>query len=199
MWTIFFHRLFGPVEPAISEFLQVPYPTAAGLPELEAAIDTKVDELIKARFGGVAHARTPSVGQLVVQFAHKSPGKPRKRTGWFAHVILDAPEKPVLWELWLINVKCLPLTHRELLPELAVLPGMNNAERLLHLSMLSFEANVLEIVALADTHKEHIPPIMTLDVAPFPYEIVVGDEWGGKRPPAADDESWMHYIKKLVE
>lgn len=192
VWTIFFSRLFGPITPVTNEFMDVAYPMAADLPDLDALIDTRIDELIKRDFA--ASTTQPRVGQLVVQFFDATTTKTKKKSGWFGHVTeirsLDQP-----WESWVINVNCLPIGS-----ELPV-PGdqlLNPAERTLQLSLQSFEKALAEVMDLVDQHRSHIPPIVTLDVLPFPYEIRIDPE-EVHQPPPADDESWATYIKKLLE
>ncbi|KAM9931881.1 hypothetical protein OXX80_008474 [Metschnikowia pulcherrima] len=194
LWTIFFHRLFGPVVPVTNEFLEIPYPMVVGVPDIDSAIDERIDQLIKRDFSSATHNAEPSVGQIVVSFAQKAT-KSKKKSGWFGHV-KEEPASTV-WETWTINVNCLPLSYSEHQPS-GLTNAVNPAERLLRLSALSFEATLNEILNLANTHKDHIPPIMTLDVCPFPYEITV-DPQSAANPPAADDETWAQYIKKLME
>lgn len=191
MWTIFFHRLFGPITPVTNEFMDIAYPLAANSADLDSLIDLKIDELIKKNFGPTANSTEPRVGLLTVQFLDGN-SKSKKRSGWFGHVANEPPDQ--VWESWTINVNCLPMNSAELIPGDQ---SLNPAERLLQLLLLSFENALVEVMDLADQHKHHIPPIMTLDVLPFPYEIKVDPEL--KQPPAADDESWGHYIKKIID
>lgn len=46
---------------------------------------------------------------------------------------------------------------------------------------------VMKIITSVNTHKEHIPPILTTETNPFPYSITVnqnnnggGGGWGGR-------------------
>lgn len=199
IWTILFHRLFGPIVPATNEFLDVPYPLVSGMPQIDVAIDSKIDQFIKTTFSPALTAELPAVGQILINFSQKVPPKSKKRSGWFGYARDDSPNASYCWESWVINVNCLPFNYRDTPPMQSSLGTMNNAERLLRLSALSFEDTVNEILSLADTHKDHIPAILTIDVAPFPYEIVVDQTRTSKRPPAADDETWTQYIKKLMD
>lgn len=199
LWTIFFHRLFGPVIPVTNEFLEVPYPMVTGAPDIDSKIDSKVDELIKLRFSLPSHSSEPSVGQIVVLFSQKVAAKSKKRSGWFGHVKEEPPASTACWESWTINVNCLPLLYQEHQQPSSAGNTVNPGETLLRLSALSFESTVSEIMELADKHKDHIPPIMTLDVCPFPFDIATDPLSAAKLPPAADDETWAQYIKKLME
>lgn len=179
--------------PITTEFMDIAYPMAANLPDLDSLIDTKIDELIRKDFGGPSVTQ-PRVGVLLVQFLDGN-GKSKKKSSWFGHVTEDKPLTP--WESWTLNVMCLPLGDVDL-------PGpgdqaLNPAERLLQLSLLSFESALAEVMDLVDHHKHHIPPIMTLDVLPFPYEITIDPKREGTQQLTAEDESWGHYIKKIID
>lgn len=167
---------------------------AEGLPDLDSLIDQKIDRLVKKDF---LSAEDSSIGQLVIAFLHKELAK-KKKVGWFGHAKEDGLSVSARWETWIINVNCLPKSPE--IPRLAgPLPSnvMNTAEQLLHLSALSFEDNLNEILTLVDRHKGHIPPIMTLDVSPFPYEIEIDPSTTTKKAP--DDDTWAQYIKKLLD
>lgn len=191
MWTIFFHRLFGPVTPITTEFMDIAYPMAANLPDLDSLIDTKIDQLIRKDFGA---GDGPREGQLMIQFLDGNGEKSKKKSSWFGHLTEEKPLAP--WESWAINVTCLPLSGVDL-----PAPGdqaVNRAERLLQLALLSFENALAEVIHLVDHNKHHIPPIMTLEVLPFPYEISIGPS-DTSRPQVTEDESWGHYIKKIID
>lgn len=168
--------------------MDVPYPMALGLPDLDSLIDHRIDQLIRKDFSS-SSTSGPSAGQLAIVFLDKD-GK-KKKLGWFGSK--DDDPHASKWESWFINVNCLPLSSAN---AVSGDDNLNKAERLLQLSIASFEENLLEIMTLVDKSKDHIPPIMTLDVSPFPYEIVV-DPKG--QPPAADDETWSQYIKKIMD
>lgn len=176
--------------------MDVAYPMAANLADLDSLIDVRIEELIKKDFGAGASSTLPRVGQLVIQFLDSNATKAKKKSGWFGHVTEDET-RPRVWETWVVNVNCLPLGASD-----QVVPGdqtVNPAERVLQLSLLSFESALNEVTDLVDSHKAHIPPIMTLDVLPFPYEIKIDPRAEVGRPPPADDESWGHYIKKIID
>lgn len=174
--------------------MDIAYPMAANLPDLDSLIDTKIDQLIRNKFAGVS-GDGPRRGKLVVQFLDGNGGKSKKKSGWFGQVTEDKARSP--WETWTINISCLPLSGVEL-----ATPGdqaVNPAERLLQLALLSFESALAEVIDLVDHNKQHIPPIMTLDVLPFPYEITIDPTSDDPRAQEIDDESWGHYIKKIID
>lgn len=168
-----FNRLFGPVTPITNELMDIPYPMAAECPDVDSLIDHKIDLLIKQCFTSSHHPPIPTYGQVIVLFAHKDPSRTKKKSGWFGHVKELASEDMQIWEKWILNVNCLPISGET--GDISEGDGiMNNAERLLHLSAASFESNLLRILDIVDKHRSHVPPILTLDVAPFPYEITIG-------------------------
>lgn len=194
LWTILFNRLFGPVTPITNELMDIPYPMAAECPDIDSLIDHQIDLLIKQCFTSTQHPPTHTFGQVVVLFSHQDQLKTKKKTGWFGNVKEQASEDMVVWEKWTININCLPITgDRGNLPEGDGV--MNNAERLLQLSAASFESNLLRILEIVDKHKSHVPPIVTLEVAPFPYTIAVTPS---AKPPS-EDETWGHLIKKMMD
>lgn len=188
MWTIFFHRLFGPITPTTHEFLDITYPMVADQPELDATIDQNIDHLIKKYLG---HQSAPLEGVLLVQFLDENQAKAKKKSGWFGQ-ITDGRNDLVPWETWRIFVQCAPLASPEHLASLT-----DNTKAFLRPSLASFEQCLEQITSYVDRHKDHIPPIMTLDVAPFPYKMEVLANAQGAR--TGEDESWSHYIKKMMD
>lgn len=142
--TIFFHRLLGPITPASASFLGVSYPYV-DLPLLDDEIDNKISQLLDKLDLDNHHRAT-----LEVHFQTRE----KKRGGWFKS---DADEVK-LWEVWTIDVTCTP----------GVAGGANtDAIR------TSFEEGVIKVITTCDAHKDHIPPISTMDTSPFPYAIMV--------------------------
>lgn len=188
-WTIFFHRLFGPITPTTNEFLDVVYPMAADQPELDAEINRKVDQLIKKHLVTLSQAQT-LVGVLAILFMDENHAKAKKKSGWFGH-ITEGKQESYAWESWVILVECTPFSSPEHLG--------SNVNSMFTPSIASFEENIEAITSLVDRHKDHIPPIMTLDVAPFPYKIEVLPTAPSEHKNSGEDESWSHYIKKMID
>lgn len=189
LWTIFFHRLFGPITPITNEFLDVVYPVAADQPGLDSAIDQKVDELIKTRLTALPPTESLE-GTILILFMDENHAKAKKKSGWFGH-ITEGRQASLAWETWIILVRCSSPVNQEHLG--------SNVEAIYKPSIASFEENIAIITSLVDLHKEHIPPIMTLDVAPFPYKIEIPLNIAGVHKVAGEDESWSHYIKKMID
>lgn len=182
--------------PVINELMDISYPMAADCPEIDSIIDHRIDQLIKQCFTSAQHPPTPTVGQVIVLFSYKDPSKTKKKSGWFGHVKEQASDDLPMWEKWIVNVNCLPVSGdaRNLSDGNGL---MNNAERLLHLSAASFESNLFRILDVVDKHKNHIPPILNLDVAPFPFTISISSP--NTPVNASEDETWGHYIKKIID
>lgn len=177
IWTIFFHRLFGPITPATSDFFSITYPTAANLPDVDTLIDERIADAIRQYFDRNGPQETPS-GRIVVQFFDKRTSKSKKKTGWFGQ---GKPDDTLdLWELWVLNVACV-----------AEGPLDDHA-----LSVASFKHNLGRIIEIADSHKDHIPPITSLESLPFPYAIDVDKPL---EYTTAQDEGWGRYIKRMMD
>lgn len=172
--------------------MDVTYPVASDMPDLDTEMDQKVDLVVKS-FDRSRHNRNQTA-QVLVRFLPSTNPKQRKKTGWFGHSREEEGEK-VPWESWRINVRCFEISSEEHIAGVNQ-DVVNSAERLLHLSVLSFEDVLREIYSIVDKHQDHIPPIMTLDVAPFPHDISVNAD---REAPAPSDESWGQYIKKIME
>lgn len=167
-------------------------------------IDEKVDQLLRKYFHpsasseqqqqevspyglvssnpGIYEDRNVKWGHVKIRFFDKQVTKSKKKTGWFGQGKNDDTEDTKLWETWIINIKCLPLD--------------NQFESPMKVSAHSFEETLLKIITIADTNKEHIPPITSLDTSPFPYTIDVEQELEAAND---DDASWGTYIKKILD
>ncbi|EGW32264.1 uncharacterized protein SPAPADRAFT_138327 [Spathaspora passalidarum NRRL Y-27907] len=211
MWTVFFNRLFGPITPATNEFLNITYPIAVNLPDLDSLIDERINQLVKSNFD----RRLPSKGVVNIQFLDKD-GHIKKKTGWFGgKVDTQTSDNLKAWESWIINVECLPIDERPTetsSPQTdqppATHPRDNNYSTNMVKSIKSFELNLIKIIDSVDRHKQHIPPITTLESSPFPYKISVleaetvtatGSEASSSSVRTEQiDESWGDYIKKML-
>ncbi|KAK6459489.1 autophagy-related protein [Scheffersomyces xylosifermentans] len=229
IWTIFFHRLFGPITPVTNEFLNITYPMAADLPDLDSQIDDKINQLIRRSFDSNGSTKTAKTGHIAIQFLDKNKSKSKKKTGWFAKA--EDSEELKVWEIWIIQVQCLPLDE----PQSGAQEsnsnnnssgnannsgngnsstshtGTNNNNNnhnnnslspSIQISISSFEENLTRVIDIADSHKNHIPPIMTLESSPFPYVISLHlpekvKEYKGEGNE--EEESWGKYIKKMLD
>ncbi|RCK63149.1 hypothetical protein Cantr_09849 [Candida viswanathii] len=179
IWTIFFNRLFGPVTPVTNEFMNVTYPLASNLPDLDSLIDEKINKFI--------HSLTESSnrGKIEVQFLSK--GSNKKKTGWFSNSTYIDKEELKVWEVWRIDIEVLPLDQTN-----------RNTQK----SIRNFESNMGKVYDIIDKYKEHIPPITTLDSAPFPYKILIPDSnhtTDQATQTHEGEEGWGTYIKKILD
>lgn len=160
MWTIFFHRLFGPITPGTGEFHDVTYPTATNVPDVERIIGARVSSVVLQYLLGPE----PQFSHIIIKFLDRV----KKKSTWFGK---DDDYKT--WEVWVINVK--------------------TESQDLKTSVQSFEDNLLTIINIADSHKDHIPPITSLELSPFPYTIEVQPD------VSTENASWGKYIKRVLE
>lgn len=184
------------------------------LPDLDSLIDEKINQLIKKKFDNSSlqtqdpdQTHNAKMGQVVIQFLDKEVTKSKKRTGWFGQGKTSDSEDLKLWESWKINVKCLPLTKGSGDDKFAF--GQTTRtndkdkdayEQSVALSVNSFENNMKKVIDIADSHKDHIPPITSLDSSPFPYTIDVERKApDNMNYTVGDEESWGNYIKKMLD
>lgn len=151
-------------------------------------------------------------GHIVVKFFDKEITKAKKKTSWFGQGKTDDTEDLKLWESWVINCKCLPLdrcSNISCLPsstsssisDLVKNRNQNHSDPI-ELSTDSFQDNLMKIVDIVDGHKEHIPPITSLESSPFPYKISVSSDTSysfTSNYNNEDDASWGKYIKNMLD
>ncbi|CUM48641.1 uncharacterized protein AC631_05395 [Debaryomyces fabryi] len=185
------------------------------LPDLDSLIDERINQLIKKKFDDAIVQKSEDnqeqkakMGQVVIQFLDKQVTKSKKKTGWFGQGKSSDSEDLKPWESWIINVKCLPII-KESGGENRGLEKSSGSTKDTHkriyeqnvaISINSFENNMRKIIDIADSQKDYIPPITSLDSSPFPYSIDVER----KAPEnmnytAGDDEGWGNYIKKMLD
>ncbi len=185
--------------PALGKCLEVPYPRADNMPEL--------DDLISERSGELArHLGEAGEGQVMIQF-YDGLKKLKRKTGWFGAKLESETQR--LWELWVVNVRCpggatggagastaAPAAPTAATAATAAPPGPAVPAGLAALRA-SFRDNLATIVDIVDTHKDHIPPITLLESLPFPYSIAAGARIAGNY--TTQEESWGKYIKKMLD
>ncbi|RPB16004.1 DUF1649-domain-containing protein [Morchella conica CCBAS932] len=158
--TIFFHRFFPTVRPKTRDLLDLTLP-AVDDPELEELIDERTNVLIKAIEASTSTGSKPHRGQIAVEFYERRPKK-----AWFSKA-----EEKVCWEQWVLNVTLVTIK--------------TDSDRARARASLEHQLQkaVLEIITTASLRKDHIPPITTNDLNPFPYQIIVspkGETWGAR-------------------
>lgn len=140
-------------------------------PEIDSQIDENIDTVIKRDF----EMNETKYSQITINFYDPKTTKSKKK-GWFGGK--EEGEDVRLWESWTIYIKCLPISQEKLEKD----PNIS-------LSITSFETALLQIIDTADIHKDHIPPITSLESSPFPYKIDI----------TKGDDTWGSYIKKILD
>ncbi|KAK4462523.1 hypothetical protein QBC42DRAFT_175819 [Cladorrhinum samala] len=158
--TIFFLRYFPAILPQTRDFLGV---EVAYVPDdqIETLIDQRATALVRQldaeRHQNSRNAgsyNSGSRGQITVQFLEK-----RRKKTWLP---IRAGDDEIPWESWTIKVTVSePRTEGERIKvRKATESTLQNA--------------VMKALTLANSHKDHIPPITTTETNPFPYQIYVG-------------------------
>ncbi|KAI5806656.1 autophagy-related protein [Peziza echinospora] len=157
--TIFFHRIFPPIKPTTRDLLDLTLPYVDD-PELLTQIEEKTAALIRSIENT---GTTTSKGQIAVQFFERRTAK----RIWFS----SKSEKEVCWEQWIITVTLVhPRTDAE-------------RNRIRHQMESNLQNAVMQIIKNTTFHRDHIPPIVSSEKNPFPYQIIVqprGDTWTGR-------------------
>lgn len=183
--TIFFTRFFPSLTPRTREVLDLTLPYVDD-DELETMIDQRAAALERqlesersSAVAGVNHHHhhtnkqeppprppLPNVigpgagggrGQVAVQFFEK-----RRRKAW-----LSRGDEQVCWECWTVKVTVAePRTESE----------RAKVRRAMEQTLLT---SAMKIVTFANSHKDHIPPIITQGGNPFPFKINVDQKETG--------------------
>jgi len=192
--SIFFHRVFGNVQPLTRDILDVTFPYTDD-PDLESLIDSQTRSFLRY----IDTHPPPTVGpsadvqgditQLQKEGAAKSQvaihfyEKVTRRASWWAS---KAAESEVCWEKWELNCQFLPIARTE--------REKTKARRIME-NQLS--AALLKIVMLTQK-TDHIPPITTNEANPFPYQIVVPSSTVQPVGLGMDGEGWGAVLKKTL-
>ncbi|PFH54910.1 hypothetical protein XA68_12037 [Ophiocordyceps unilateralis] len=176
--TIFFTRFFPSLTPRTRDVLDLTLPYVDD-DELETMIDQRAAALERQleteRCSAAAAAsqqqqqhlhRGPANfiggggggrGQVAVQFFEK-----RRRKAW-----LSRGDEQVCWECWTVKVTVAePRTESE----------RAKVRRAMEQTLLT---SAMKIVTFANSHKDHIPPIITQGGNPFPFKIHVDQKETG--------------------
>ena len=146
--TIFFHRLFTPLQPTTHEILDLTLPQIRD-PEITSLIDSKTTQLLRHLDSTYSTQRA----NLTLSFLEK-----KRRKGWF---VAKADEETV-WETWIIKIDV--LSARTEMEAGRLRKGMER----------TLSKAVLKVVDTVNRERNHIPPITTNESNPFPYAITVG-------------------------
>jgi len=160
--TIFFHRYFTPLTPSTHDLLDTTLPYVSDN-ELETLIDARVTSLAAA-LESTSHPSTSSGGrgQILLQFSER-----KRRKNWYG----GKADEDLVWERWILDVT------------LASPRSESEAAKARRAMESSLQRNAIKIVNIVNRDRDHIPPITTNEINPFPYTIVVNprnEGWGGR-------------------
>lgn len=172
--TIFFHRYFPSMRPSSLDVLDLTLPVVAD-PELQTLIETRVGQLVR-QLSSTSSPSGGSRGELGVRFFEK-----RRRKGGLGGWLTSTAksEEEVCWEVWKLKFTLTtPRTETGTWPsgenkcvEDAECPPERTA--LLRAEAPALQKTAMTIVKIVNRDKDHIPPITTSEMNPFPYEILL--------------------------
>jgi len=164
--TIIFHRAFGVITPKDVEidFLDFVYVCVD-----DPTIEHDVQEKVEVFYNTIKRKDLKQV-KILVSFYET-----RSKKGWFSK------EEKVCWEQWIININCLsPLNPN---------PNNNPQTWQPHFPPASYVVKLEErlsgvmrhILRVINDNKNHIPPLTSKEITPFPYDITISnmsEGWG---------------------
>ncbi|RKU43559.1 hypothetical protein DL546_002731 [Coniochaeta pulveracea] len=164
--TVFFNRFLQAIYPQTREVLDISLPYIPDA-ELETMIDQRTQALVRQldaerhqphAGGGGGGGGGSGRGQVTVQFYER---RRRKATAWN---MLGRGDEEVCWERWTVKVTVAePRTETERL-------------KVRQATKATLLRTVQKIVTYVNTHKDHIPPITTMESNPFPYQISINQK-----------------------
>ncbi|QPG72751.1 hypothetical protein FOA43_000052 [Brettanomyces nanus] len=183
VWTIFFNRLFGFIVPQDGlNFLGVPYPTT-DLPELDRLIESKIECIMGELNKGEKEYNDQLLYKcvIVVKFYEKAvmldnnsnglqdrQGSNNVSTSSASSSSILMPRRTKkyqnCWEKWILKVTILNNHNTKMLE--------TDTNSRLDFFKEDFEKNMFKLFDYVDKNRSHIPPIQSVDKAPFPYKIL---------------------------
>ncbi|ORY97264.1 hypothetical protein BCR43DRAFT_489493 [Syncephalastrum racemosum] len=162
--SIFFHRLLVNVTPRELRIFDIAV-AATDSRDVDQLIEERTAEFVQSLTSTSGHARQ---GKIAVLFYEK-----RLKKNWFQ---FSKTEELVCWEQWAITIG------------LSQPQQDTDRSKALRSIETQLSQNLMEILRLANDHKEHIPSITTTEGNPFPYQIAI----------PAQSETWGAMLKRLV-
>lgn len=191
LWTIFFHRLFGQLTPDDGKnYLGVPYPVFS-CPDLASLIDSKAstiweelssqsdrisghdadgDDLlfkcvIVIKFYKDSVSVDNSIQKQAQDYLPSLSSRSNSRSESSSSVLPQRTRKyENCWERCILKVTILNNKHHKVSK-----PDYNTQ---LDFYKENFLKNMFKIVEYVDKSKDHIPPIPSMDLSPFPYKVL---------------------------
>ncbi|KAL8878551.1 MAG: hypothetical protein Q9198_003662 [Flavoplaca austrocitrina] len=171
------------MRPSSLDVLDLTLPTVAD-PELETLIETRVGQLVR-QLSSTSSPSGGSRGELALRFFEK-----RRRKGGLGGWLTGTAkaEEEICWEVWKLKITLTsPRTETGSWPSWAY-KRLECAERpseritLLRAEAPALQRTAMTIVKIVNRDKDHIPPITTSEMNPFPYEILLNPraEYDGK-------------------
>ncbi|KAI0202273.1 DUF1649-domain-containing protein [Astrocystis sublimbata] len=184
--TIFFHRFFPSLIPRSREVLDIRLPFVDDA-ELDTMIEKRAAQLARELDAERTHSSStaPSVplhhhlsqqrgaaaaaqvstggrGNVSVQFFER-----KRRKTWYMRAAYGGGDEEICWESWTVKVTVVePRTESE----------RAKVRKAMEQTLLT---TAMKIVTSVGTYKDHIPPIMTSETNPFPYQINVNQKDAG--------------------
>jgi autophagy-related protein 101 len=201
--TIFFHRYFPSIRPALytpgpsstsstssQTSLPIPLPAILDPPDIAAAIETHVATLV-AQLTSPSPGNVPpggSRGEIVVQFFDRKRRKTGYTGGWLGRLGGGNAQTDVevCWEEWCLQVVVARprseageiSSSTTMAPKLSrrltdICGGIQDRIKVRRAMESSLQKTAMKIVSIVNREKEHIPPITTSEQNPFPYRVLV--------------------------
>jgi len=163
--TIIFNRAFGVVTPKDVEidFLDFVY-VCVDDPTIERDIEDKVE-----LFCNTIRKKELKQVKILVSFYET-----RYKKGWFSK-----QEEKVCWEQWILNINC-PSPPNPNNNQQPLQPHYPPASYVVKLEE-KLSAVMRHILRVTNDNKSHIPPLISKELTPFPYDITISnmsEGWG---------------------
>jgi len=120
-----------------------------------------------ALIAGSGGTSASNKGQIAVMFYER-----RAKSHWFSK-----SEEEVCWEQWAITVTALVPTSE------------GDRQRLRNMTAKQLQSRLYTILGVASENKSHIPPIVSHEGNPFPFQIAI----------PTPSESWSSMLRRIVD
>ncbi|CAG8585944.1 5563_t:CDS:2 [Funneliformis caledonium] len=130
-------------------------------PEIEKVVDDRVDQFMR-----ILETQGNQKGQIAVIFHEK-----RTKKAWFSK-----SEEEICWEQWPVTINTVICRTENGIDQF-----LTQTKRIRKDMDDQLATCLLDIIRFVNDKKDHIPPITTSDINPFPFQIVIpdtADTWG---------------------
>lgn len=169
VWSIFFHRLFGNVVPRYRTFLGVKYPSVEGYDTLDDTIALRGSDL----FGKIMKLKQRQ--DLGTQPMYR-----------YLLKIRFYDKEMRCWEKWQLALTVLDNQD----------PRMVDMDQETRRKFYreDFERNLFKILEFVDSNKDHVPPLPSTEMMPFPYDITLEPNLASAPASGSGSSESMEYI-----